>query len=73
MEECKIGLYRHYKGKQYRVIGCAKHSEDLEEYVVYQALYGECHLWIRPKAMFFENVNKDGKVFLRFEYIGPEV
>ena len=71
MEECKIGFYRHYKGKEYRVIGCAKHSENLEEYIVYQALYGECNLWVRPKDMFFENLIKDGKEFPRFEYIGP--
>ena len=50
------GRYRHYKGKEYQVLGCARHTETEEEFVVYQALYGERGLWIRPKSMFLETV-----------------
>lgn len=66
----KLGKYRHFKGNEYEVIGVAKHSESLEDYVVYKALYGECGLWIRPLSMFVETVEKDGKTYKRFEYIG---
>ena len=68
----KFGRYRHYKGKNYRVIGLAKHSETLEEMVVYEALYDntESKLWVRPKTMFLENVAVDGKIRPRFEYLG---
>lgn len=52
--EPKPGRYRHYKGGEYRVLGLARHSESLEPLVVYQALYGEAGLWIRPAAMFTE-------------------
>ena len=52
----KLGRYRHYKGKEYEVIGCAKHSETEEEFVVYKALYGEGGLWVRPIGMFLESV-----------------
>lgn len=65
----KIGKYRHYKGNEYEVIGVAKHSEDLKEYVVYKALYGDYGLWIRPLDMFCEDVILDGKKVNRFEYI----
>ena len=70
----KTGKYRHYKGKEYKVIGVATHSETLEELVVYKALYaiewkGENSLWVRPKAMFEEEVEVDGVVRKRFEYI----
>lgn len=72
MTEIKLGKYRHYKGKEYRVLGVAKHSEDLEELVVYEALYDneESKLWVRPKSMFLEDVDIDGKEVKRFEYIG---
>ena len=70
MEEIKIGRYRHFKGNEYEVIGTAKHSETLEEYVVYKALYGEGGLWIRPKEMWNETVERDGKTYKRFEFIG---
>lgn len=66
----KLGKYKHFKGNEYEVIGEAKHSETLEEYVVYRALYGEKGLWIRPKKMFEETITRDGKTFKRFEYIG---
>ncbi|MCQ2228797.1 MAG: DUF1653 domain-containing protein [Bacteroidales bacterium] len=59
--------YRHYKGNYYRVLSEAKHSETLEEMVVYQAMYGEQAIWVRPKGMFYEQVKlADGKTTLRF-------
>lgn len=63
----KSGLYRHYKGKHYEVIGVAKHSETGEELVVYRPLYGERGLWVRPLAMFIETLPGGAK---RFEYCG---
>ncbi len=67
MKELKIGgIYRHYKGNRYKVIGVAKHSETVEEMVVYEALYGEGGLWVRPKEMFLENVVINGETVERF-------
>lgn len=66
----KIGRYRHFKGNEYLVIGVAKHSETLEEMVVYRALYGDGGLWVRPSSMWDETIKRDGKRFKRFEYIG---
>jgi hypothetical protein len=70
----KTGIYRHYKGKSYEVIGVARHSETLEEMVVYKALYesefGKNSLWVRPKAMFLEKIIHEGKEMDRFEFIG---
>lgn len=60
------GIYRHYKGAKYQVIGEAKHSETLEPLVIYRALYGEFGLWVRPKAMFCEQVELDGREVPRF-------
>ena len=65
------GLYRHYKGNDYRVIGLARHSETLEPLVVYQALYGEHGLWVRPAAMFTESIEVNGRRQPRFAYVGP--
>ncbi len=65
----KPGRYRHYKGKEYEVIGCARHSETEEEVVVYRALYGDCGLWVRPCAMFLEHVLTDGKPVPRFSLL----
>ena len=62
----KKGIYRHYKGGRYEVIGVARHSETLEEMVVYRALYGEGGLWVRPASMWNEWVEKDGQKVLRF-------
>lgn len=62
----KKGIYRHYKGGRYEVIGVAKHSESLEEMVVYRALYGEGGLWVRTASMWNEWVEKDGEKVLRF-------
>ena len=59
--------YRHFKGNLYRVLHIAKHSETLEEMVVYQAMYGDRDIWVRPKAMFEEVIERDGKTFRRFE------
>ena len=64
-----LGKYEHYKGNQYEVIGVAKHSETLEELVVYRALYGEHGLWVRPLKMFLETVEIDGKKIPRFKFI----
>ncbi|MBR9692120.1 DUF1653 domain-containing protein [Candidatus Woesearchaeota archaeon] len=66
----KLGKYKHYKGNYYEVIGVAKHSETLQEMVVYKALYGDNSFWVRPKEMFFEMVDVDGNEIPRFEYIG---
>ena len=67
--EKKLGVYQHYKGKQYRVLGFAKHSETLEEYVMYQQLYGDESYWIRPSSMFFEEVETNGKKVRRFQWM----
>ena len=66
----KLGKYRHYKGNEYEVIGVARHSETLEELVVYRALYGDHDLWVRPLKMFTEVVEINGKKVPRFERIG---
>lgn len=72
----KLGRYQHFKGHFYRVIGVARHSEDPdEEFVVYRALYeskdfGKNALWIRPKKMFMEKVEREGKLVPRFRYVG---
>ena len=62
----KTGFYRHFKGGRYEVIGLAKHSETLEEMVVYRALYGDGGLWVRPAAMWNEMVEHNGKTVRRF-------
>ena len=65
----KKGIYKHYKGNNYQVIGIAKHSETLEEMVVYKALYGEGGIWVRPAYMWDEKVEKDGAAVSRFTLI----
>lgn len=65
----KPGKYRHFKGNDYQVIIVAKSSETLEEFVVYQALYGERGMWVRPLVMFEETVEVAGLPVKRFEYI----
>ena len=67
--EIKKGKYRHFKGNEYEVIGTARHSETLEEMVVYKALYGEGGLWVRPASMWNETVERDGKTVNRFEFV----
>ncbi len=61
-----LGLYRHYKGQLYTVIGVARHSETQEELVVYRQEYGDCALWVRPRHMFEEVVTVEGKTMPRF-------
>lgn len=69
-ETIKIGKkYRHFKGNEYLVLHLAKHSETREELVVYQALYGEKGIWVRPLSMFLEKVEVKGKFVQRFECI----
>ena len=67
----KNGIYQHYKGNKYEVIGVAKHSETLEDLVVYRALYDNqvSQLWVRPLKMFTETIENDGKEIERFKYI----
>lgn len=65
----KSGIYKHYKGKEYEVLGLAKHSETEEDLVVYKALYGEGQLWARPVAMFLAEVELNGKKVPRFVLI----
>ncbi len=67
--QVKTGRYRHYKGNEYIVVGVARHSETDEELVVYRQDYGERGLWVRPKTMFFETIEVNGKLVPRFELI----
>lgn len=61
--------YKHFKGNEYLLLHLAKHSETREDLVVYQALYGERGIWVRPLSMFTEQVEVDGKIVNRFEEI----
>ena len=70
--EIRLGKYRHFKGNEYEVIGIAKHSETLEEMVIYRALYGDGGYWVRPISMWNEEITRDGKTCMRFTYIGEE-
>ena len=65
----KLGIYEHFKGNKYEVIGIAKHSETFEEMVVCRALYGEGQIWVRPLKMFTEEVEVHGKKVPRFRYV----
>ena len=69
MEEIKIGRYRHFKGNEYEVLYLAKHSETLEDMVVYRALYGAHGVWVRPAHMWTELVERDGQTYRRFTFI----
>lgn len=66
MDEITPGKYRHFKGGEYEVLGIALHSETQEEMVVYRALYGEGKVWVRPKSMWNDVVERDGKTYRRF-------
>ena len=72
MEEIKIGKYRHFKGMEYEVLCIARHSETLEDMVVYRALYGERAVWVRPAPMWQEIVECNGVRMPRFRYIGND-
>lgn len=67
----QLGFYRHFKGGLYEVIGVAKHSETLEELVIYKSLQDQS-FWVRPLSMWNERIEKDGKIYVRFTYIGGE-
>ena len=64
-----LGRYRHYKGLDYEVIGVARHSETLEALVVYRPLYNASGLWVRPHAMFFEEIEIEGRRLPRFAFV----
>ena len=70
MDEIKLGKYRHFKGNEYEVISLATHSETGESMVVYRALYGEGGVWVRPANMWNESVERDGKTYKSFTFIG---
>jgi len=70
--ELKTGKYRHFKGKEYELMGIATHSETMEPMVVYRALYGEQGLWVRPASMWTEVVERDGYCGPRFQYLGEK-
>lgn len=70
MKELKLGKYRHFKGNEYEVICLAKDSENLNDLVVYKALYGDGQVWVRPLKMFLEQVEVNGKKVNRFTFIG---
>lgn len=68
--ELKTGVYRHFKGNEYEVLGIGYDCDTTEEMVIYKALYGEGKIWIRRKTEFCDMVERDGKIFKRFEFIG---
>lgn len=74
MENIQTGLYEHYKGNKYEVLGIVHHSETTEPLVLYKALYetkfGKDSLWVRPLQMFLENVQVEGRLMPRFKYLG---
>ena len=72
MNQIKLGKYQHFKGNLYQVEDIARHSETMEDFVVYRALYGERGLWIRPLKMFSEIIERDGKTFPRFKFVSSD-
>ena len=68
-QDFRPGVYRHFKCNEYQLLGLARHSETMEELVVYRALYGEGGLWVRPAAMWSETVDRDGYRGPRFIYV----
>jgi len=70
--ETQPGFYRHYKGMRYQVIGTVRNSETLEPMTLYRAMYGEKDLWVRPAAMFNEDVHIDGITQPRFSRLADE-
>jgi hypothetical protein len=73
MNPIPLGVYRHYKGNQYEVIGFAKHSETHEDMVIYKALYGDGGTWVRPLSMWENLIEVDGKTVKRFEFVGASI
>ena len=73
LPETPIGFYRHYKGGEYEVVGCVRHSETLEPLVLYRALYGQRGLWVRPHALFFSPVVVHGHAQPRFAFVSPDL
>jgi hypothetical protein len=72
MNTLQKGKYRHYKGHLYEVTGTARHSETLEDMVIYKALYGDFGLWVRPLKMFLEDIKVNGKIQKRFKFVEGE-
>lgn len=72
MSQVEPGIYRHYKGPLYKVIGTGMHTETEETLVLYQSQYGQFEFWARPLTMWLESVEYEGKVVQRFTYIGSE-
>lgn len=70
--EIKLGRYRHFKGNEYKVLHIAKHSETMEIMVVYQALYGDFGVWVRPASMWNEVIEHNGARMKRFEFCDQE-
>jgi hypothetical protein len=70
--DLRPGRYRHYKGKEYRVLHVARHSETMQPMVVYQTLYGDFSWWVRPLEMFTEIIEVDGRRVRRFEFVAEE-
>lgn len=70
--EPRPGRYRHFKGGEYEVLGVARHSEGLEDMVVYRPLYNDTGLWVRPVSMFLENVEREGRLVPRFAPINED-
>ncbi len=70
MQKIKLGKYKHFKGGEYEVLGVAKHSESLDELVIYKALYGDMGTWVRPIEMFFDTKEHNGEIVPRFTFIG---
>jgi hypothetical protein len=71
MAELKLGLYQHYKGNIYQVLGLCRHAETLEILVTYQSLYGDYGLWVRPLDLFIGTVEENGQIVPRFKFIRP--
>lgn len=71
-QSIKQGIYQHYKGDRYKFIAVSRHSETLEEYVVYQALYGTYDVWIRPLSMFCEEITYGGACVPRFTWVASQ-
>ena len=67
--DLKPGIYQHYSGKRYEVVGVGRHSESLEELVIYRALYAPHDFWVRPLTMFIETVEIEGQTTLRFKLV----